>query len=73
MTISEDQIAKMSRAEKVQLMEAIWIDLSRSDDAVESPVWHETLLRETEAKYSQGEEPVWDWEDAKRDLRKRVE
>lgn len=41
MIITEDQIARLSREEKVQLMEAIWADVSRSSDDVPSPPWHE--------------------------------
>lgn len=69
---SHEQIARLSREEKVQLMEALWIDLSRSDADVESPPWHEECLRETEARYLAGEERVLDWDDAKRELWNRV-
>lgn len=72
MVLSEEQIARLSREEKVQLMEALWIDLSRSEEDVKSPSWHEDCLRETEARYLAGEERVLDWEDAKRELWNRV-
>lgn len=72
MVLSQDQIARLSREEKVQLMEALWIDLSRSDEDVRSPSWHEDCLRETEVRYLAGEERVLDWEDAKRELWNRV-
>jgi hypothetical protein len=72
MILSQDQITRLSREEKVQLMEALWIDLSRSDEDVRSPSWHEECLRETEARYLAGEERVLDWEDAKRELWNRV-
>lgn len=73
MVLSEDQIARLSREEKVQLMEALWIDLSRSDEDVASPSWHEDCLRETEARYLAGEERILDWEDAKHELWNRVQ
>ena len=41
------QIAKMSRAEKLRALEALWADLSRTEAAVESPAWHADALRET--------------------------
>lgn len=72
MVLSQDQISRLSREEKVQLMEALWIDLSRSDEDVESPPWHEECLQETEARYLAGNERVLDWEDAKRELWNRV-
>jgi len=73
MMISIDQIAQMSREEKLQTMEALWADLSRNDAAVESPAWHEDVLRETEARVASGQERIADWEAAKQELRKRFE
>jgi hypothetical protein len=67
------QIARMSREEKLQTMEAIWADLSKNDADVESPAWHAEVLRETEAGVAAGQEQIVDWTTAKRDLRKRFE
>jgi hypothetical protein len=67
------QIAKMSRTEKLQAMEAIWADLSKAEAEVESPAWHADVLRETEARVAAGQERIADWETAKRELRKRFE
>ncbi|MBL7647762.1 MAG: addiction module protein [Candidatus Hydrogenedentes bacterium] len=72
MNVTEDQIAQMSRAEKLQLMEALWVDLSRAGSEVESPDWHRPALEETESRLAAGEECVLDWDDAKRELWKRV-
>ena len=69
MTIVMQEIKRMTRAEKLQTMEAIWADLSASDAEVESPAWHADVLRETEARMAAGQEIVVDWEDAKRELR----
>lgn len=65
-------LEKMSREEKLQVMEALWADLSQNDD-IESPAWHKDALEETEARLASGEEKILDWDDAKRDLRKRFE
>ncbi len=73
MTIVMQEIKRMTRAEKLQTMEAIWADLSASDAEVESPAWHADALRETEARMAAGQENVVDWEDAKRELRRRFE
>lgn len=73
MMISTDQIAQMSREEKLQTMEALWADLSRNDAAVESPAWHEDVLKETKARVASGRERIADWEEAKQELRKRFE
>ena len=73
MIVTENQIAQMSREEKLQLMEALWVDLSRSGGEVESPDWHRPALEETESRLAAGHERVLDWDEAKRELRKRVE
>ena len=69
MTTVMQEIKRMTRAEKLQTMEAIWADLSASDAEVESPAWHADVLRETEARMAAGQEKMVDWEDAKRELR----
>jgi hypothetical protein len=71
--VSALQIEKMSRAEKLQTMEAIWADLSKDETNVESPPWHADVLRETEARVAAGQERIADWETAKLELRKRFE
>ena len=64
-------IQHMSRAEKLQTMESIWDDLSRSEPEVKSPAWHEDALKETEARVAAGQERIADWATAKQELRKR--
>ncbi|MCF6283675.1 MAG: addiction module protein [Candidatus Hydrogenedentes bacterium] len=73
MFITSAQIAQMSPEEKLQTMEALWADLSRTGDNVESPPWHKDVLEETNARFDAGKERVLDWDDAKKKLRKRVE
>jgi Putative addiction module component len=42
------QLDEMSFEEKLQVMEAIWLDSSREPDRLESPNWHQDILEETE-------------------------
>lgn len=67
------QIAQMSKEEKLRVLEAIWADLSKEDFQVESPAWHEDVLKETEARLAAGQERIEDWQTAKRELRKSFE
>ena len=67
------EIQNLSRKEKIRLMEAIWDDLSKGDEELESPEWHREALRETEERLASGEEKLIDWETAKKELRKRFE
>ena len=69
--VSTIQIAQMTREEKLQTMEALWADLSTDDANVDSPAWHEEVLKETEARVADGREQIADWTMAKRELRKR--
>ena len=59
----------MSTADKLRTMEAIWEDLSRNEANVESPAWHEQVLKEREARLKSGKESLVDWETAKKRLR----
>ncbi len=66
-------IKHLSREEKLKVMEDIWEDLSKDDKELESPNWHQKVLKETERRLSSGQEKIVDWKDAKKELRKRFE
>ena len=59
---------EMSIEEKLQTMEALWENLSADPTGVESPAWHEEVLRERERKIASGEAKFIDWEKAKADI-----
>ena len=63
---------EMTVPEKLRVMEALWEDLSRNADALESPEWHREVLEEREQRIASGEAQFSDWEQAKADIRKRV-
>jgi hypothetical protein len=65
-------LEKMSSAEKVELMESLWADLCRKPEEVESPSWHDDVLREREKRLETGEEQVLEWSEAKRRIRESV-
>jgi hypothetical protein len=71
--IDTTAIKKLSREEKLQVMEAIWVDLSVDEETIESPVWHQEALKESEQRRVAGRENILDWKDAKKELRKRFE
>jgi hypothetical protein len=62
---------KMSRAEKLMALEALWEDLTRNEREFESPSWHEQELADTEARVKSGQEKLVDWETAKNQLRQK--
>ena len=61
---------RLPRVEKLRLMEALWDDLSHEGAEVDSPSWHEAVLRETEQRIASGEETPMEWDAAKRHLRR---
>jgi outer membrane protein TolC len=63
---------EMSVEEKLQLLEAIWADLSRVPDQLESPAWHKDVLEETERRVESGEATFSDWQEAKASIRDRL-
>jgi hypothetical protein len=65
-------LTQMSREEKLKVMHALWEDLARDEEALDSPQWHGEALRETEERIRSGVEQVHDWEEAKAELRKRA-
>ncbi len=67
------EIRHLSREEKLQIMEAIWEDLSQADEQVESPEWHKQVLQETADQFDSGQEEILDWDEAKKKLRRQFE
>ena len=66
-------IKQMTVPEKIQLMEALWADLSLQAEAVELPEWHGQILQETSRRVAEGQETAVEWEAAKRELRERFQ
>lgn len=71
MSIAE--LRKLPNDEKLKIIEMLWSDLSAADEAFSSPAWHAEELSKTEADFAAGRIEVVEWEEAKRELRKRFE
>ena len=67
------EVKKMTREQKLMAMEAIWEELQKDGGPIDSPDWHKNALRETEVRYEAGDEKSLDWQEAKKQLRKRFE
>jgi Putative addiction module component len=63
---------KMTVAEKLRAMEALWADLSRDESQIKSPAWHGDVLRDRDAKIKSGAEKFLDWEKSKKQLRDKL-
>ncbi|HOX55825.1 MAG TPA: addiction module protein [Candidatus Paceibacterota bacterium] len=65
-------IGRMSRADKLRAMEALWADLSRDEAEFESPDWHGTVLRETERLVRDGKAKFSNWPAARRRIHRKA-
>ncbi len=63
---------EMSLPTKMELMEALWEDLSRTPEKLESPEWHRAVLEERRERLESGTEKLSDWEAAKQDIRRKL-
>ena len=61
----------MTTAEKISVMETLWNDLCQHS-SLESPDWHESVLRSREQQREAGNQPLIDWEEAKQQIRNKI-
>lgn len=66
------QLKKMSHADKLRTMEAIWSDLSKNENRFESPAWHGEALQEAQRLVKAGKAKFSEWEEAKARLRRKA-
>ena len=66
------QLDQMTLEDKLRAMEALWADLSRREESLPSPAWHEDVLKERQGRIRSGQETFLDWETAKKQLRDRL-
>lgn len=65
-------LANLSFAQKLDLMETIWEDLTKKEEKLESPAWHEPILKAREEALLKGKVSISDWSDAKTRIRRMV-
>jgi hypothetical protein len=65
-------LSELTLSQKLDLMEAIWDDLARDEQTLESPDWHEEVLNDREQALASGEVAVSVWAEAKDRIRKNV-
>jgi putative addiction module component (TIGR02574 family) len=54
MRMNTQEIKKMSRIERLQVMEALWDSLIDEEAEIESPEWHRDILEERKRKIEAG-------------------
>ncbi|MFZ5868695.1 MAG: addiction module protein [Thermodesulfobacteriota bacterium] len=65
-------LSKLTLAQKLDLMEAIWDDLTKHEQTLESPDWHEQVLKDREEALTAGKATVSGWEEAKDRIRRKA-
>lgn len=68
-----EQIHRLPLHEKLLVMEAIWEDISREDDALEVPQWHKDIIDERERLIAEDKAQFIEWEDVKSQIRQAVQ
>jgi putative addiction module component (TIGR02574 family) len=63
------ELDKLSVAQKLQLMEAIWDDLCRSGREIHSPEWHRQVLEARQRRADQDPSLFSDWNQARQRIR----
>ena len=65
-------IDRMTIAEKLMAMEALWDNLCRDEAQIPVPEWHKEVLDERRRQIETGEAGFVDWETAKARIRDRI-
>ncbi|MEQ8211768.1 MAG: addiction module protein [Lacipirellulaceae bacterium] len=60
----------MSVADKLATIETIWASLCQKPSDVESPAWHEEVLKERKRRLESGEATLSPWQEVKQRLQK---
>ncbi len=63
---------KMTLAEKLEVMEALWADISKKPDEHPSPAWHREVLEERRSLVEQGKLQFKDWDVAIAELKEEI-
>ncbi len=66
--MSITEIQKMSNAERIQTMEALWEALCRQENEPISPDWHEDILSERLSKMESGQAKFYSLDEVKKRL-----
>ncbi len=65
-------LAKLTLAEKLDLIETLWDDITKDDKAIASPTWHEEVLQDRQKALDAGKAAPHDWQEAKDRIRRNL-
>lgn len=73
MSNADIPIDDLTVAQKLNLMERIWVDLERRPSEIPSPDWHGDILARRLEAAEDGDTAFVDWTDVKKRLQRRYE
>ena len=65
-------LSDLTFGQKLNLLESVWDDLSKEEQKLDSPSWHNDILSDREEALAIGKLTISDWEEAKDRIRKKV-
>lgn len=65
-------LAKMPLAQKLDLIETLWDDISKDDKSLESPSWHGEVLQDRQKALEAGKASAHDRDQAKERIKRNV-
>ena len=68
--MSLTEVSMLSLKEKLQIMEAIWLDLRQHVEALDIPADHLSILEERTARVAEGSSVLLDWDEVKHSIGK---
>lgn len=74
MSVTEikDEISRLTNAERIELLNAVWDSIENKDEEIESPAWHAEVLAQRETEIASGKAKFIPWEEAKADILRRT-
>lgn len=65
-------LAKLTLAQKLDLIETLWADIAKDQEQLESPTWHAEVLADRQKALEAGKATVRDWQEAKERIKRNV-
>jgi putative addiction module component (TIGR02574 family) len=63
---------KMTRSDKIAVMEKLWEDLCRDPESIPSPTWHKDVLEAREKEINEGKAKFTSFDRAKERIRDQI-
>lgn len=66
-------LQEYTQAQKLDLLETIWDDVTKNEEEFMSPSWHEPIIKESLAELESGKTELSDWAEAKERIKRNVQ